>query len=112
MEKDKLQETIQELRNAAATGSPECCALVDKAVGALLDMAAEVEQVKRERDAAVAGIGLSKCKTCKHEILEDSMQELDCMANDYDCKTCDAECRCKDCNNGSAYEWRFFGHIT
>lgn len=66
MEKDKLQETIQELRNAAATGSPECCALVDKAVGALLDMAAEVEQVKRERDAAVADLKyVAVCETCK-----------------------------------------------
>lgn len=50
MEKDKLQETIRELRNAAATGSLECCALIDKAVGALLDMAAEVERAKEEND--------------------------------------------------------------
>lgn len=66
MEKDKLQATIQELRNTAATGSPECCALVDKAVGALLDMAAEVEQVKQERDAAVKDtLHFNICNVCK-----------------------------------------------
>jgi hypothetical protein len=70
------------------------------------DALSYIQQLERERDAAVAGIGRSRCDACKHKILDDSMQELSCMANDYDCNSCDEECRCKACNDGSCFEWR------
>ena len=46
-----VSEVIKELRNGAADESAACRALIDKAAGALLDLAAELEEVKKERDA-------------------------------------------------------------
>ena len=43
-----VSEVIKELRNGAADESPACRALIDKAAGALVSLAAELEEAKQK----------------------------------------------------------------
>lgn len=83
--------------------------------GAVEDMAREnyrltqeLEAVKRERDAAVAGLKKSAalgkvCIGCIHTDCE--IGEM-CQQNDFDCWNCRPGCVCKGCVNNSLWQWR------
>lgn len=83
--------------------------------GAVEDMAREncrltqeLEAVKRERDAAVAGLkkaaALGKvCIGCTYVDCE--IGEM-CQQNDFDCWNCRPGCVCKCCVNNSLWKWR------
>ena len=74
------------------------------AVGNMIEsLAAELEQVKRERDAAVKDIySMKACALCKHYPNGEQ-----CETYFLICCECDVgNCICKECVNGEKLEWR------
>lgn len=74
----------------------------------IADLEQELASVKRERDAAVAGLkkaaALGKvCIGCIHVDCE--IGEM-CQQNDFDCWNCRPGCVCKGCVNNSLWQWR------
>ena len=66
------------------------------------DVKSELEQVKRERDAAVADIMCrDHCDVCKYSKYDGS-----CDESDFDCETCKNACPCATCRNENKWEWR------
>ena len=66
-------------------------------------LAAELEQVKRERDAAVKDIySMKACALCKHYPSGEECETYFLLCNE-----CDNEnCICKECVDGKKMEWR------
>lgn len=68
---------------------------------------AELEQVKRERDAALNDLKIAdfwgNCQFCKYVGDHDAA----CETNDYLCCDCqEPTCACKTCANATGWEWR------
>ena len=66
------------------------------------ELKAQLAQVTAERDAAVEDLRspLDNCKVCRHG--NDAFPG----GCDGDCMECGLDCFCKDCRNGSKFEWR------
>lgn len=60
-----------------------------------------IEQLVRERDAAIADIKkcCDPCDTCKH-------CEFECTREDGDCEKCTDNCICHNCRDNDRFEWR------
>lgn len=67
-------------------------------------LAAELEQVKRERNAAIADLKEADRLECEHCRSYGLCQVGD--GEDIDCETCTIECKCRECRNGNQWEWR------
>ena len=73
----------------------------------LREALAELERVKRERDAALNDLKIAdfwgNCQFCKHVDDHDAA----CETNDYLCCDCqEPTCACKTCANATGWEWR------
>lgn len=118
------QELIQALnRLKVETGSLAClgcghehncgvhgCAVIREAADRLTAVLGELEQVTRERDAAIADLkeivgGEEICLFCTHNVDCGEYAEK-CHEFDFDCKACNAVCRCRDCHYNSNWQWR------
>ena len=67
-------------------------------------MAAEIERLKTDFDAAVADIKHNdNCDVCKYTKYDGARDE-----SDFDCETCKNACPCATCRNESNWQWR--GH--
>lgn len=77
--------------------------LCEAAADLIESLSTELEQVKRERDAAVEDIySMKACALCKHYPSGE-----DCETYFLLCLECDKEnCICKGCVNGEKLEWR------
>lgn len=111
------QEIVQKLQRCASgfiCTSIEHCGLLGKQGGCVecltkeaADLieaqAKELEQVKRERDAAVACIigSVDNCDYCANKAENEK-----CEGADYSCYDCPEHCPCKECSNGSHFVWR------
>lgn len=84
-------------------------ALMADAIAYIRQLEAQAEQLKRERDAAIADVKesdvLYECEHCAHRRMTEEEAEA-CKRNDFECMKCEAECICKSCRNGSGWEWR------
>lgn len=79
-------------------GNDEC--LFTAAAKVIESLAAELEQIKRERDAAVEQVKvLGACAYCKHDSF--------CSHTIPDCMNCKNErCPCYVCGHQSQWQWR------
>lgn len=60
----------------------------------------ELERVTAERDAAVADLHHNDaCSIC----VGSSVPETECSC---ECESCKLDCRCRDCQNESNWQWR------
>lgn len=63
-------------------------------------------RLETERDALIAALKeidvFGECRQCVHRKEDDS---TDCIAADYDCLNCAGDCICKNCINGSNWQW-------
>ena len=65
-------------------------------------LAAEIERLKTDFDAAVADIKHNdNCDVCKYTKYDGA-----CDESDFDCKTCKNACPCATCRNESNWQWR------
>ena len=82
--------------------------LMADALAYIQKLEAQAEQLKRERDAAIADIKesdvLYECEHCAHSRMTQEEAEA-CERNDFECLKCEADCKCKDCRRGSNWEW-------
>lgn len=86
------------------------CAVIREAADRLTAVLGELEQVTRERDAAIADLkeivgGEEICLFCTHNVDCGEYAEK-CHEFDFDCKACNAVCRCRDCHYNSNWQWR------
>lgn len=65
---------------------------------------ARVAELEQELAKAVADLAKAHtCETCKHEPID----PYACFDNEYLCQSCnDQRCVCRDCDEGSRWEWR------
>lgn len=113
---DDLEPIVREIRAQAETGIivlPNWC----EVLGVLADgfPVEEIQIIQQkdddrvaalERELAAAVADLTKahtCKSCKHEPIDPYI----CYTHNYDCTSCLEEgCKCRDCDEGSCWEWR------
>lgn len=113
---------LQELRAKVKKGL-ECCSknVLDPCIGCPYERIGDdewkcglnadvlfcIEQLERERDAAIADVKesdvLYECEHCAHRRMTEEAEA--CERNDFECMKCEAECKCKSCRNGSGWEW-------
>lgn len=92
---------------SSSDASQELCAACRRALERvspiIKSLSAELEQVKRERDAAVNDIyNMKACALCKHYPNGEQCETYFLL-----CVECDNEnCICKECVNGEKLEWR------
>lgn len=64
----------------------------------------ELEQIKRERDAAIADLKEADRIDCEHCRWYGLCQPAE--GEDIDCEKCTNVCKCNECRNSDQWEWR------
>ena len=93
---DKLEEYI-ELGHKFKTYE-----LLKAAVRKIKYLEAECERLKKNYDGLIADAakaGPDTCRICKHN--NSLADECEC-----ECAVCILDCKCRDCHEGSNWEWR------
>lgn len=106
-ENDKLQSEVSRLKSLIGEKGQELWSAENQRADKLQT---ELEQVKRERDAAVddlTAIGKDDevCLYCIHNLDAGENGEK-CLETDFNCKECNAVCGCRNCQYNSNWQWR------
>ena len=107
-----MEIVTQEIHAQAETGVivlPPWCELLnevpnDEEIQILPLIDARVAEFRREVAQALADLSKAHtCETCKHEPID----PYECFETGYACNSCnEPSCVCRDCDEGSRWEWR------